>query len=578
MDTHTVATLQALLRAGRTVDAMGLLRPALIAPTTDAAALKLLARLALQVGELDAAERSLARVLAAMPGDAEALALDAAWAKYAGRADRLLASAQRALAIDPRQSLATALLGEGLRDRLRISDAIEVADRALQHSPNDWGALLARADALQFAGESASAHADAARACELSGAVSAFQQACLGLLYLDDVPGRQVMREHEQLAARITPLPVRTSRPAKSGRDGALRVGLLSPDFRRHPVGVFIEPLLAAWDRRQVVPFCYSDGAPDVHTDVLRGHCEQWRDVRGMADVAVAEQMARDGIDVLLDLAGHTHGSRPRLLATRCAPLQLSYLGYLFDPGFPTCDGVIGDWHTLPEGTASARHPLRLPGSFLCHVPAPETPPVALRGNGPVVFGSFNHLAKLSPRTVALWADVLRAVPASRLVLCALGLADAGVRERITRRFAEAGLDPARIELRPPQWDPVAFLSQYADVDIALDPLPFNGGSTTMQALWQGVPVVSCPGERMAARTSLSLLTAAGLADLAPADPAQFVVTAVRLAQDGDRRRALRAELRTRLQDARVCDARHFAAGFADLLETAMHPRSARAG
>lgn len=579
MDEHSLARTQTLLREGRIAEALDVLSPALLADVVDLTALKLLARLALQQGELGIGERSLTRVLSTAPEDAEALALDSAWAKFTGNTDRMLASAQRALAIDPGQSLATALAGEALRDRLRISDAIEVADRALRHNPNDWGALLARADAYQFAGESQAAHVDATRACALSGAVSAFQQACLGTLYLDDVSGRAVMQAHERLASRILPLPLRVPRAADARGNGALRVGLLSPDLRRHPVGAFIAPLLAGWDRRRVRSICYSDGTPDAHSDVVRAHCDTWRDVRGVPDAALVEQMTKDGIDVLLDLAGHTHGSRPRVLATRCAPLQLSYLGYLFDTGLPACDGVIGDWQTLPHGTSSARRPLRLPGSFLCHAPEPGTPPVSPRDNdGPVVFGSFNHLAKLSPRTVALWAEVLAGTPGSRLVLCALGLSDAGVRDRIRRRFGAVGVDPGRVELRPPQWNTGAFLSQYADVDIALDPLPFSGGSTTMQALWQGVPVVSCPGERMATRTSLSLLKAAGLEDLAPDDPVQFVAAAVGLAQDVDRRRALRMELRERLQDGGICDTRRFASDFSSLLEATMGAHGRQAG
>jgi predicted O-linked N-acetylglucosamine transferase (SPINDLY family) len=280
------------------------------------------------------------------------------------------------------------------------------------------------------------------------------------------------------------------------------------------------------------------------------------------------QRIQDDAVDVLIDLSGHTFGSRPQLLSSRCAPLQLTYLGYLFDTGLAGCDGVIGDAATLPEGSHSARRPLRLPGSFLCYLPPAQTPPVVERAAGAApIFGSFNHLAKLSPQTVALWSRVVNVVPHSRLVLCALGLADAGVRDRIRARFAASGLEPERLELRPPNTDPVSFLAQYGDIDIALDPLPFNGGTTTLQALWQGVPVISCPGERMAARSGLSILDTAGLSRLIAADHDQFVAIASALASDFAWRQELRQTLRQTLGDVGLTDARRFAQAFAGLLE-----------
>ncbi|MCM2336428.1 MAG: hypothetical protein NDI66_06575 [Pseudomonas sp.] len=568
MDQDLLDSAHRLLRDGRVDDAVRSLLPALEASPPAVGALRLLARLALRGEDRALAARALQQGLRARPDDPELLALDAVDAKLGGDDQRLLDSARRAVAIDPAQPIAVPLLAEALRDRLALTEALHVTGTCLQRNPDNTATAVARADVLQFAGEADAAALQAHRAAQ-SGNVAAGQLACSTLLYLDDAPPQDVLAAHLAFGRRVPGLAL--PRPSPGSGGGPLRVGLLSPDLRRHPVGMFVEPLLAGWDRQRVRPFCYSDATPDAHTTRLRSRCPDWRDVRGRGDDDVARLMAGDAIEVLVDLAGHTHGSRPRLLASRVAPTQLGYLGYLFDTGLAGLDGVVGDAATLPASTACARRPLRLPGSFLCFAPPPDTPAVASRDSArTLTFGSFNHLAKLSPATVALWARVLRAVPGSRLLLCALGLADGGVRARIAARFAAAGVTGDRLELRPPRLDPAAFLSQYDDVDIALDPLPFNGGTTTLQALWQGVPVVTRPGARMAARSGLSILGAAGLGELVAADDDAFVATAVALAGDGARRAALRRTLRERVHAGGLCDARRFAAGFADLLDAAM--------
>ncbi|GAB3345424.1 hypothetical protein [Marilutibacter aestuarii] len=584
MDHQIVAQAHQLLRRGDVGAAIRQLAPALQASAPQPQSLRLLARLALHQQDTALASRALQTALAAWPDDAELHALSAAAAKIAGDPDALVGAARRAVALDPGEPLATALLTEALRDRLQVGEAIEVASAGLSRRPDDWGTRLARADALQFAGEAEAAERDARHAAGAGGSLQAVQMACSTLLYLDepgpDVPAdpsrpdaETVLARHRELSARMPPLllpPPPGSGDAPGSRP--LRVALLSPDLRRHPVGQFVEPLLAAWDRERIRPFCYNDGSPDAATARLRARCSDWRDIRGEHDMRVIQRLREDRIDVLVDLAGHTHGSRPQLLASRCVPRQFGYLGYLFDTGLDTCDGVIGDAFNLPPGTPSARRPLHVPGSFLCYTPPADAPAVAPgTARDGVVFGSFNHLAKLSPRTVALWSRTVLSLPGARLVLCALGLADPAIRTRIQARFAAAGLPADRLELRPPVTSGLpAFLAQYADVDIALDPLPFNGGTTTLQALWQGVPVLTLPGERMAARSGLSILAGAGLSEWVAEDEDDFVARACRLADDGRARAAWRRGLRDRLRDAGSCDAARFADRFAHLLEDAV--------
>ncbi len=571
------------MRRGQVGQAIRGLSVALGAQPPAPMALKLLARLALHQQQMPLARQALGQAKALLPGDAEVHALLAAGAKISGDPVAMEAAARDALAVDPGNAIASALLVEHLRDRLRFTEAMQVADRCLALTPDASGTRLASAGLHLFCGEAAAAEADARAAVASSPSLQARQTACMSLLYMDEtVAGGQgaasvasdaVLARHLQLGRDIPPLKAPPLRPRVAYHPGSrpLRVGLLSPDLRRHPVGWFVEPLLAGSDRSRIAAFCYSDGTPDATTAILQGHAHAWRDVRGEPDARVMQRIQDDAIDVLIDLSGHTHGSRPHLLASRCAPLQLGYLGYLFDTGLAGCDGVIGDPITLPSGTHSARNPLRLPGCFLCHLPPAQTPPVRERpATAPLTFGSFNHLAKLSPATVALWSRVLEQTPGSRLVMCAMGLADGGVRERVAERFAAHNVAADRLDLRPPTTDLAAFLEQYDDIDIALDPLPFNGGTTTLQALWQGVPVLTWPGERMAARSGASILTALGLTDCIARDADDFVARAVVLATDNDARRRLRRTLRARVTDAGLTDARRFAGGFCDLLDGAM--------
>ncbi|HSM11415.1 MAG TPA: hypothetical protein VK827_07595 [Lysobacter sp.] len=583
MDQRLVSQAQESMRRGQVEQAMHGLSVALGAQPPAPMALKLLARLALHQQQMPLARQALEQARALLPGDAEVHALLAAGASISGDPVAMEAAARDALAIDPGHPIASALLVEHLRDRLRFSEAMQVADRCLTLTPDASGTRLARVGLHLFCGEAAAAEADARAAAASSPSLQARQNACMSLLYMDDavaagsaagsVAPDAVLARHLQLGREIPPLKAPPLRPRVRYRPGSrpLRVGLLSPDLRRHPVGWFVEPLLVGCDRSRIAWCCYSDGAPDATTAILQSHAAAWRDVRGESDARVMQRIRDDAIDVLIDLSGHTHGSRPHLLASRCAPLQLGYLGYLFDTGLAGCDGVIGDAVTLPADTHSARQPLRLPGCFLCYLPPPQAPPVRERDPAaPLTFGSFNHLAKLSPATVALWSRVLEQVPGSRLVMCAMGLADAGVRERIAERFARHGVGVDRLDLRPPNTDLAAFLGQYDDIDIALDPLPFNGGTTTLQALWQGVPVLTWPGERMAARSGASILTAVGLTDCIARDADDFVARAVALAADVDARRLLRRTLRARVTDAGLTDARRFASGFCDLLDQTM--------
>jgi len=353
-----------------------------------------------------------------------------------------------------------------------------------------------------------------------------------------------------------------------------LRIGLVSADLRRHPVGYFVAPFLATHDREQIAVIGYANQTaphtPDPLTRELMGHAAGWRWIGDLDDAAAAAAIRADAIDILVDLSGHTADHRLPLFAHRPAPIQATWIGYPHSTGMSAIDLIIGGGLEMPETAADwfEERLVALPQGRFCYRPPDEAPPVgpppALSNGGAITFGSFNSLAKLSVDTVALWARVMAAVPNSRLVLKARPLGDPVVRDRISRRFAAAGVDPQRLDLRG--WSShAALLAEYGEIDIALDPLPFSGGLTSCEALWMGVPMVAWPNDRPAGRQSAHFLNLLGLSDLV-VDSADACVEAIaKLCGDLERLTALRAGLRARMRHSPLLDG----PSFSRALETA---------
>ncbi len=358
-----------------------------------------------------------------------------------------------------------------------------------------------------------------------------------------------------------------SERPRRRAGGGRLRVGFLSPDFRGHSVAYFLEPLLAAHDRDAVELFAYAEVArPDRTTRRLRALTDHWRDTTALDDAALARAVVADDIDLLIDLGGHFMDSRLAVLSRRPAPRQATWLGYNASTGLSAVDYRLTDhWLTPPGHTEPFTERLwRLDRLAHCWRPPAEAPPVGTLGPRPV-FASFNTLPKLNRDTIRLWSAALRAVPAATLLLKARGLDDPGIRRRLGYAFRAWGVDPARIAVLP--WIDATrdHLALYAHVDVALDPYPYHGTTTTCEALWMGVPVISRQGGRMVARVGASLLAQAGLANCAVADEEQFAAQAAALIGDRAGLAVLRRELRPRLAASALRDE----AGFARAMEAA---------
>ena len=384
-------------------------------------------------------------------------------------------------------------------------------------------------------------------------------------------PG-QAAAEHrrwaEQVAVPFYPKTVRFGHDRDPER--RLRIGYVSPDLRRHPVSAIFAPVLEAHDRNRVEPICYYNFAgEDAVTLHLTSLAANWRPVAGLSDDALCEQIRADRIDILVDLAGHTAHNRLLAFARKPAPIQVSWLGYFNTTGLATMDYFVSDPWSSPAGQEHyyVEHLLRLPHTRFCYLPPEYMPgvgPLPAESNGCITFGCLNNLSKLNETVLTLWGKILSVVPKSRLLLQAAALDDAPNRARFGELCVQHGIAPDRLELRgfvPIERAPAS----YAEIDIALDPFPFCGGMTSMEALWLGVPIITLAGETIASRQSASMLMNLGLPELVAENAEQYVDIAAQLARDLPRLAALRSSLRARFAGSPLMDY----PGFARALEAA---------
>ena len=484
------------------------------------------ALLALQRPEEAVAEAAAAQGLG--EGRGERLSNLSAAYMLLGRLEDAVEAGRKALGCRPRPALAHANLGAALSAQGRHAEALSCYREALGSNPRD---------------------------------TNCHSNLLLTLNYLDDLSPERLLEEHRGWET-LQAAGLRRRTPARSGAsDRRLRVGYISADFRTHSVAYFIEPLLQGHDRSRVEVYCYANlPGGDATTERLKSYPVTWRTIYGVPDERVVEMIEADGIDLLVDLGGHTAHNRLRVFAHKPAPVQLSYLGYPNTTGLSAIDYRLTDALADPEGEEGwhTEKLLRLPGCFLCYRPPEHAPPVRAETpavqNGHVTFGSFNNVAKISASTIRLWADVLQAVPGSRLLLKNPSFSDAATRSRYTGLFAEAGIGAERLELLGLVRDPAGHLALYDRVDIALDTVPYNGTTTTCEALWMGVPVLTLAGARHVGRVGVSLLNAAGLPEYVAPSPEVFVAKAAALAANLDALSALRQGLREGLRASTLCD------------------------
>lgn len=468
-------------------------------------------------------------------------------------------------ALKPNDPAAEAELARALVSAWQLRAGIAAADHAISRDPNNAVAWLTRAEALARRGMTAESRAAFNRVAALQpDSAHVAQCRLINLLYDDKLNARTKADEHQRMARvwnSLTPSQVLFANAKQPER--RLRLGYVTPDLRRHhPVAQFVDSILKNHDPAAVELFLYSTlTTPDATTQRFKSLPAQWRDLSRSDDVQAASMIAADGIDVLVDLCGHTGGSRMGIFARRPAPVQMSYLGYSHSTGLHAMNYIIVDGEVAPPGSEVlfTEKLLRLSPSLFCFAAPAEAPPVSARPvDKPIVFGSYNNAAKLSPSAIALWIALLRAVPQAKLRLKAAIFSDSYEAARFTNLFASGGIDANRLDFAPLSPRHEQMLAEFALVDIALDPVPYNGATTTCLALWMGVPVVSLAGEGYSTRMGASLLKTIGQPDWVAGSAEEYIAIAQHLARDRGALQHHRATLRQRMQASPLMDGPSF--------------------
>ena len=519
-----------------------------------------------------------------------------------GQLDKSAAALRKTLQLNPQHEGAASSLGHVLAALHRYEEAEEVFREMLRYQPGNAEFYAVYGSAMQTMGRFEAAinayhkaiemrhpgvagiHENLAVALCLQGkygeSIEHFETALkmepqsarfyssllLTLHYLVDIDTDTLFDRHRNWPGNaLSPLRGSQTIHRATTRPERLRIGYVSSDLRKHSVAYFIEPLLSHHDASRYEITCYfSHKEADETTKRLKGLAYRWRDIAEVDDEQLLRTIADDDVDILVDLNGHTSENRLTVFARRAAPVQVSFIGYPDTTGAAEMDYRLSDSIADPPGSERlcTERLIRLPGCFLCYQP-PDTAPAVERPpcekNGFVTFGSFNNLAKINPGVIAVWARLLREIPDSRLFIKNPSLTDKATRERFQALFAAEGISGERLSSFGYIPDDKGHLGAYARMDIALDTFPYNGTTTTCEALWMGVPVVSLRGDRHSARVGASLLAAAECIEWVADTEEQYLQIARALSRDRERLAELRSRLRERVRHSRLCAAVDYA-------------------
>ncbi|HEX2838523.1 MAG TPA: hypothetical protein VHN77_10390 [Phycisphaerales bacterium] len=594
---------QALINSGRPTEALAVLRPFVPREPRNVQLASLMGLAALRAGLHDEAEFHARRALAMLPGEASLksnlamtlLQRPGALKSVQDEAMRLL---RETLAAMPHHMDALCTLAMMLLDANLPGELLRLCDNAIAHSrahglpdPVDPQFTMFHSQVLCLAGRHAEAFA------VLDAAIGRFPQhsglrlaAAVPLHVMPGLSPGEIARRHKEYGDALCRqvARVRTHTPTPADVDRVLRIGVMSPDLRRHSVAFFTLPWFERMDRSRFEIYVYAIGhAHDDMSATLETHATRWHRLGLATDEEITKRILEDRVDILIELAGLTSEQRFTVLAQKPAPVMMTYCGYPDTVGIPTIDYRVVDSHTDPRqlpGDAPPGTPtfdercverlIRLDPCFLCYTPPAGAPGVAVPpaehgGGGAVTFVSFNSWRKLNLRVIALWGRVLGAVPGSRMLIKCVDMRDDFSRGRVRAMLDAEPAMSDRYELLEPRTTIEEHLAGYARVDIALDTLPYHGTTTTCEAMFMGVPVITLEGDTHVSRVGISLLRNVGLDELIARSDDRFVEIAASLAGDAARRASLRATLRERVLDSPLCDAGAFTRRFSDALRRA---------
>lgn len=600
VDNNALAEAVALHNAGHLQQAESIYRQILAIVPEQPDALHLLGLIADQVGRPADAVSLIRKAIGIAPTAVMHCNLANALA-HLDRFDEAIAGYRRAIALQPRFDLAHQNLARMLHALGRFDDAETTYRAALESCPHvadlHFGlgnvlrdtksydaALHEYREALRIAPGHAESWTNIGSTLmdmgRLDEAVAAYRSALgirpnyaqahqnllLAMQYAPTASPQQIKIEHDRFAGRFA-RPLRSEWPDHrnaSDPDRRLKVGFVSGDLRRHAVASFLEPILANRDCEQFEVYCYYTAPErDDHSVRFVAASDHWVDCANLTDPQLSARIQRDAIDLLVDLSGHSAHNRALVFARKPAPIQVSWLGYPSTTGLEAIDYRITDRFAEPPGLAEHLYVeslWRLPDGFCCYQADVARPPVVGRppfdGNGVVTFGCFNNFAKVTDPVLALWAEILDRVPGSRLLLEIAGIDSPGFLADTERRLHACGFarDHVLLEARKPE----NRFALYNRIDLALDPFPCNGGTTSLDTLWMGVPFVTLAGAHFISRMGVSILSNAGLTDLIASDATEYVDLAVGLANDRERLWRLRDGLREKIEASPLMDAPRF--------------------
>ncbi len=532
-------------------------------------------------GQLQEAETIYRQILQHDPNHSDALHLLGMIAAQSNDYDTAIELIQKAISINNTVPNFYNSLGNVFTNQNLFDKAATCYQQALSLNPNFAEAHCHLGSALKNQGliDEAISHYRCAIGIQ-PNYLLAHQDLILTLNYAIDSDRAAIFVEHQRFnEQQAMPLSALIKPHNADNDDNPLRlkIGYVSADFRKHAVADFIESVLAHHDSEKFEIFCYYNHLQhDDATQRFQQYAHHWRNCVNLSDEALVEQIKQDHIDILIDLGGHTADNRILVFARKPAPIQMTYLGYPNTTGLTAIDYRITDNYLDPEGMSdplSSEIPLRMPASFFCYHPHENSPPVSplpAIQKGYITFSAFHNHSKLNQDTFALWAKILHAVSYAKLVIQNKSLKSVAIQHALRNRFTELGIAPERLILRAsvPYSD---YLKIYDQIDIALDSYPFNGGATTCDALWMGIPVMTLVGDRSVSRMGLSILSTIGLTELIAYTQEDYVERAIKLASDLDHLQALRAGMRDRMQTAPLLDGirftRHLEAAYRQMWE-----------
>jgi predicted O-linked N-acetylglucosamine transferase (SPINDLY family) len=552
-------------QAGRLAEAESIYRQILAQQPDHAEALHLLGVLAAQAGQLDSAVELIRRAIAICSTDAFYYGNLGNTLKMAGQLDQAIASYRHAIRINPDYADAHHNLGVALRLKGQLDEAIAASRQAIRLKPDFADAHSNLGSTLRDMGQHDQAIASHRRAVQLKPDGARVHGNLIFTLQYN--PGYDAMMIYEEARRwnrqHAEPLK-KLIRPHTNNRDPdrPMRIGYVSADFYEHASAFFLLPLFRHHDRRQVELFCYSNRTnSDKVTQQMKEHVPHWRTAVGLSDAKVAAQVREDQIDILVDLKLHTAGNHLLIFAHKPAPVQVTWLGYPGTTGMDTVDYRLTDPYLDPPGLDDAYYSersIRLPDTFWCYDPLTNEPAVNASPcleQGFVTFGCLNNLCKVNEPVLRLWAQVLKTVEQSRLmILCPEG----SHRQSLLDMLKREGISPDRIELIARRARR-QYLELYHRIDVGLDTFPYNGHTTSLDSFWMGVPVITLVGKTVVGRAGLSQLTNLGLTELIARTPEQYVQIAAELAGDLPRLAELRRTLRARMQASPLMDGPRFA-------------------